>query len=162
MRQRTPGSWELRAYAGVDALTGKVRYRTRTVRASKSEAAKALRELVASAQAGPAFGAHASFATLLDAWIAAKEPGWSKSTLRETKSIVGHHVRPRLGGVPVGAMTTAQIDQMLSVLGRTSLSAATVGRIRGVVHAALAQAVRCDWIWSNPATNATRLDVGPR
>ena len=31
MRQRTPGSWELRAYGGVDALTGKVRYRTRTV-----------------------------------------------------------------------------------------------------------------------------------
>ena len=91
-----------------------------------------LRELVASAQAGPAFGAQASFATLLDAWVAAKEPGWSKSTLRETKSIVGHHVRPRLGGVPVGAITTAQIDQMLCELGRSSLSAATVGRIRGV------------------------------
>ena len=162
MRQRTPGSWELRAYAGVDALTGKVRYRTRTVRASKAEAAKALRELVASAQAGPAFGAQASFATLLEAWISAKEPGWSKGTLRETKSIVGHHVRPRLGGVPVGAITTAQIDQMLAELGRSSLSAATVGRIRGVVHASLAQAVRRDWIWSNPATNATRIDVGPR
>ena len=80
-RQRTSGSWELRAYAGVDALTGKVRFRTRTVRASKTEAAKALRELVASAQAGPAFGTQASFATLLEAWIAAKEPGWSKSTL---------------------------------------------------------------------------------
>ena len=162
MRQRTPGSWELRAYSGVDALTGKVRYRTRTVRASKTEAAKALRELVASAQAGPAFGAQASFATLLGAWIAAKEPGWSKSTLRETMSIVGHHVRPRLGGVPVGAITTAQIDQMLCELGRSSLSSATVGRIRGVVHAALAQAVRWDWIWSNPAANATRIDVGPR
>ena len=36
MRQRSPGSWELRAYAGVDALTGKVRYQTRTVRASKA------------------------------------------------------------------------------------------------------------------------------
>ena len=55
MRQRTRSSWELRAYAGVDALTGKVRYRTRTVRGSKAEAVKALRELVASAQAGPAF-----------------------------------------------------------------------------------------------------------
>ena len=62
MRQRTPGSWELRAYAGVDAVTGKVRYCTRTVRGSKVEAAKALRVLVASVQAGPAFGAKASFA----------------------------------------------------------------------------------------------------
>ena len=35
----------------------KVRSRIRTVRASKGEVAKALRELVASTQAGPAFGA---------------------------------------------------------------------------------------------------------
>jgi len=154
-------TWASDSTGGVDALTGKVRYRTRTVRALKAEAAKTLRELVASAQAGPAFGAQASFATSLDAWIAASEPGWSKSTLRETKSIVGHHVRPRLGRVPVGAVTTAQIDQMLAELRRSSLSAATVGRIRGVVYAALAQAVRWDWIWSNPATNATRLDIGP-
>ena len=161
MRQRSPGSWELRAYAGVDALTGKVRYRTRTVRASKAMAAVELRELVASAQAGPVFGAQAPFATLLDAWIAAMEPHWSKSTLRETKSIVDHHIRPRLGQVPVGAITTAQIDQMLAALAG-SLSAGTVGRIRGVVHAALAQAVRWDWMWSNPVTNAARIDVGPR
>ena len=73
MRQRTPGSWELRAYAGVDALTGKFRYRMRTVRASKAVAAQALGELATSAQAGPMFGAPASVSTLLDAWIAAKE-----------------------------------------------------------------------------------------
>ena len=30
------------------------------------------------------------------------------------------------------------------------------------MHAALAQAVRWDWIWSNPATSATRIDVDPR
>ena len=162
MRQRSPGSWELRAYAGVDALTGRVRYTTRTVRSSKAVAAIALRELVATAQAGPAFGAQASVSILLDSWIAAKESRWSKSTLRETKSIVDRHVRPRLGPVPVGAITTVQIDQMLADLARSGLSAGTVGRIRGVVHAALAQAVRWDWVWSNPATNATRIDVGPR
>ena len=62
----------------------------------------------------------------------------------------------------VGAITTAQIDQLLCELGGSVLSAGTVGRIRGVLHAALAQAVRWDWIWSNPATNAMRIEVGPR
>ena len=51
---------------------------------------------------------------------------------------------------------------MLADLARLGLSAGPVGRIRGVVHAALAQVVRWDWIWSNPATNATRIDVRPR
>ena len=119
MRQRTPGSWELRAYSGVDAFTGRVTYRTRTVRGTKAEASKSLRELVAVAQCGPAFGARASFGSLLEAWLAAKAATWSVSTLRETKSIVSHHLVPRLGSVPVGAVTTEQIDQVLRVLRRT-------------------------------------------
>ena len=161
MRQRTPGSWELRAYSGVDAFTGRVTYRTRTVRGTKAEASKSLRELVAVAQCGPAFGARASFGSLLEAWLGAKAATWSVSTLRETKSIVSHHLVPRLGSVPVGAVTTEQIDQVLTVLRRT-LSVGTVSRIRMVIHAALAQAVRWDWIWSNPATHAARFEVGPK
>jgi integrase len=161
MRQRTPGSWELRAYSGVDAFTGRVTYRTRTVRGAKAEASKSLRELVAVAQCGPAFGARASFATLLDAWLRAKAGSWSASTLQQTKSIVSHHLLPRLGSVPVGAVTTEQIDQVLADFRRVR-SAGTVGRIRAVIHAVLAQAVRWDWIWSNPATHAARFAEGPK
>ena len=94
MRQRTSGSWELLAYAGVYAFPGRVTYRTRTVRGTKAEAVAGLRELVALAQSGPAFGARASFASLLEAWLAAKAATWSASTLRETKSIVGRHLVP--------------------------------------------------------------------
>lgn len=103
-----------------------------------------MRELVLVAQRGPAFGARASFASLLEAWLAAKAASWSASTLRETKSIVSHHLIPRLGTVPVGAVTTQQLDDVLVDL-RRSLSVGTVTRIRMVLHAALAQAVRWDW-----------------
>ena len=161
MRQRTPGSWELRAYSGVDAFTGRVMYRTRTVRGTKAEARMALRELVAVAQSGPAIGARASFAALLEAWLAAKAATWSASTLRETKSIVSHHLIPRLGTVPVGAVTTQQLDEVLVDL-RRLLSVGTVTRVRMVMHAALAQAVRWDWIWSNPASHTMRFVEGPK
>ena len=144
MRQRTPGSWALRAYSGVDAFTGRVTYRTRTVRGTKAEASKSLRGLVAVAQCGPAFGARASFGSLLEAWLGAKTATWSVSMLRETKSIVSHHLVPRLGSVPVGAVTTEQIDQVLTGLRRT-LSVGTVSRIRMVIHAALAQCCLFGW-----------------
>ena len=85
----------------------------------------------------------------------------SVSTLRETKSIVSHHLVPRLGSVPVGAVTTEQIDRVLTGL-RRILSVGAVSRTRMVIHAALAQAVRWDWIWSNPATHAARFEVGPK
>ena len=155
------GSWELRVYAGVDARSGKVRYRTRTVHGTRTAARRALAELVDTVQYGPSFGAEAPLSVLLDPWLAAKESIWSAGTLGETRSIIRHHLLPRLEAVPVGAITTVQIDGLLADVRRTR-SAGTVNRVRGVLHAALAQAVRWEWIWSNPASNATRYEAGPR
>ncbi len=47
VRERGPGAWELRAYAGRDALSGRKRYSTRTVRVKeRREAEKALAAFV--------------------------------------------------------------------------------------------------------------------
>ena len=59
-------------YVGADAPTGKVRYRTRTIHGTRTDAVRALHELVASVQAGPAFGADASVAVLMDTWLHSK------------------------------------------------------------------------------------------
>lgn len=161
MRQRSPGSWELRVYAGVDARSGKVRYQTRTVHGSRAGAARALKEMVASVKAGPAFGAQASFGLLAQTWLASRESTWSASTLTETRSILSRHLVPAFGDTPVGAITTERVDELLSGLANR-LAAGSVMRVRGVLHAAMAQAVRWDWIWSNPVTNATRQVTGPK
>ena len=87
MRQRTPGSWELRVYAGVDARSGKVRYRTRTVHGPRAAARRALADLVDTVQSGPAFGAEAPLSTLLETWLAAKESIWSAGTMGEARSM---------------------------------------------------------------------------
>ena len=162
MRERASGSWELRAYSGVDARTGRERYISRTVRGSRRDASRGLRELVAVAATGRAIGAASSFATLIDGWLGAKEHCWSATTMTNTRSLVKCHLLPRLGPVPVGAVTTVQIDVLLADLSRTGLSAGTVNRIRAVIHAALAQAVRWDWIWSNPASLAGRREAAPK
>ena len=53
MRQRSPGSWQLRAYTGRDA-NGRPVQVTRTVRGTKREAQLALAKLVVDAGAGQA------------------------------------------------------------------------------------------------------------
>ena len=105
-------------YAGVDARSGKVRYQTRTVRGLRTAAVRALKEMVASVKAGPAFGAQAPFRMLVQTWVASKEPVWSASTLRETRSILSRHLLPVLGEMPVGAITTERVDELLAVLAR--------------------------------------------
>jgi hypothetical protein len=46
LRQRAAGTWELRAYAGIDPVTKRDKYVTRTFRGGKREAEDALTRLV--------------------------------------------------------------------------------------------------------------------
>jgi len=47
MRERSPGTWQLRAFEGVAPITGQKRYRTRSFHGTKRQAQKALNALVA-------------------------------------------------------------------------------------------------------------------
>jgi integrase len=81
--------------------------------------------------------------------------------MRETKSLVEHHLKPHFGHLPVAKLATADIDDFYADLrlhgGREGrrLSPGTVHRVHVVLHRALAQAVRWEWIWLNPASNAS-------
>ena len=155
MRQRGSGSWELRVYLGTDVETGKARYATRTVRGTKRAAQQALTELVEDAGNAPRAGARSTLEALLGEWIAAASPNWSASTVRQVESVARRHLVPTLGPIVVGELTTAQVDAFYGNLRRDGLSAGTVRRIHGVLHAALAQAQRWEWIWINAAAHAS-------
>jgi len=155
MRQRGSGSWELRVYAGTDPETRTRRYLTRTVHGTRRAAERALAELVVDASHAPRVGARSKVATLLGEWFAAASPNWAATTVRQVDSVLRHHLVPALGAIPVGELATAHIDALYGDLRRDGLSAGTVRRIHGVLHAALEQAVRWEWIWSNPAAHAS-------
>lgn len=155
MRQRGSGSWELRVYLGTDVESGRARYATRTVRGTKRAAQYALAELVTDAANAPRAGARSTLKELLREWTAAASPNWSASTVRQVESVVRRHLVPNLGHFVVGELTAAQIDAFYGDLRRDGLSAGTVRRIHGVLHSALAQAQRWEWIWINPAAHAS-------
>jgi integrase len=90
------------------------------------------------------------------------------TTVRSTWSIIDRQLRPKLGHVPLRELTTVMIDEFYASLrvdgaveGRP-LSQGSVQRIHGVLHRALAQAMRWEWIWINPAASASppRMAIG--
>jgi integrase len=97
----------------------------------------------------------------------AASPGWAASTVSHTRSIIDCYLNPHLGQLDLAKVTTADIDDFYGYLlraggrGERPLAPGTVARVHGVLHRALAQAVRWDWIWLNPASNATPPRVAP-
>jgi integrase len=168
MRQRSSGSWELRVYAGVDPETRRRRYRTKTVRGSQAEAERALAALVAAVRADSAGGAGSSVSVLLERWFTVASRSWAPTTIRQTRSVLDRYLHPHIGSIPVVSLTAARIDELYADLGRSGsakggpLAAGTVARVHVVLRSALAQAVRWEWIWDNPAMRAHRITVSKR
>lgn len=165
LRQRGPGSWQLRVYLGVDADTGKERWATKTVHGSRRHATAQLREFVE--EAGYARMRAGTVADLLDRWLTNAAPGWSTSTLRQNRSVIECHLKPLLGHVAVNKLTTLDIDDLYRHLLRAGgaegepLAAGTVQRVHVVLHRALTQAVRWEWVWLNPASAASPPRMPP-
>ena len=159
IRQRGVNSWELRVYGGTDPNTGRRRWATRTVRGSERAARRELRRFVDEASYARIHAG--SLSELLDRWFETASGDWAPSTTRETKSLVEHHLKPHLGHLPLTKLTTADIDGFYAYLRRgggrdgRALAPGTVHRVHVVLHRALAQAVRWEWIWLNPASQAS-------
>ena len=104
---------------------------------------------------------------LLDRWVSAAAPKWASSTRRENLSIIEQHLKPHLGLLPVGKIMTDDVDDLYGYLvhggGRDGapLAPGRVMRIHGVLHRAFAQAVRWEWVWFNPVSNASPPRVPP-
>ncbi|MGH2657855.1 MAG: tyrosine-type recombinase/integrase [Actinomycetota bacterium] len=77
------------------------------------------------------------------------------------------YLKPHLGHLHVAKLTTEDIDDFYGHLLRAGgrrdqpLTHGTVARVHGVLHRALAQAVRWEWIWLNAASYATPPWVAP-
>jgi len=127
-------------YDGTHPDTGKMRYATRTVRGSRREALAEL-EVFAAQVAKPRRQAlDTTLVELFEQWYATAAPGWAVNTQRQTLSVIKVHLVPRFGDLPVGQLTTANIDAFYAELRRRGgsdgrgLSDGTVHRIHGVLR----------------------------
>jgi hypothetical protein len=160
-------SWELRVYAGTDPETGKRQWRSATTKGTRRAAQRALVEFAARIDYPRRMTSQATVGDLLDDWYAALSPNWSPTTTRQTKSVIDCHLAPRLGHLKVATLRTEDIDALYGDLRQSGgrdgqpLSSGTVHRIHVVLHRALAQALRWEWIWINPASTASPPSCEP-
>jgi integrase len=161
MRQRGENSWNLRVYAGRDAVTGRQISIERTVRGNKREASKVLAAMVAEVDRRPVASARkGTVAVLCREWLDQAAPSFSPKTVETTRMYIEDPIVPMLGSLPVTKLTPADIDrfyrQLLEVgRSRGPYAPATIRRVHGILRRALTQGVRWGWITHNPAIDAS-------
>jgi integrase len=154
-------AWELRAYAGVDPVSNRQKYVTRTFKGGKREAAAALSRLVSEVSGGRLAAQDATVADLLDQWLDLAKPELSPTTSRGYEWIIKSYIVPTLGKQPLARLKPALLDRFYAKLRQSGgkdgkpLSAATVRQVHAILRRALQQGVRWEWIASNPAALAS-------
>lgn len=69
------------------------------------------------------------------------------------RSVLNHHLLPKLGNTPVRRIDLATVSELLSELTQDGAGAGTVGNIRGVLNLVLEQARRSGAIRTNPVAD---------
>jgi integrase len=159
IRERSPGSFELRYTLGADPATGKRRSATTTIRGTRKEAEKELRRLLRSLDIGEHVEpTRMTVRDWLITWLTIVREEVSPKTHERYAQIVNQSLAPALGNLPLLKLAPIHIQEVYSKLasgGRHDgklggLSPQTRRHIHRVLHAALGRAVEQQLIARNP------------
>jgi hypothetical protein len=118
----------------------------------KSEAARFAASVEADIDRGewldPTLGRE-SFGYWAEQWLVTTY-GLKPKTQEGYRSLVNHHLLPRLANTPVARVDLAMVSSVLSEISRSGAGAGTVGNIRGVLNLVLEQARLSGAIRGNP------------
>jgi integrase len=160
-RKRGNNTWELRAYVGLDPITNRHKYVTRTFHGGKREADEALARFVTEVGGGGHSAHDATLGDLIYRWLDLVRNDLSPSTLRSYEFYIRIHIMPTFSKAPLARLKTSQLDRFYAKLRESGgpdggpLAPATVRKVHAIIRRALQQGVRWGWISSNPASLAT-------
>ena len=156
LRQRAPGVWELRVFAGRDAVTGRQVSRSETFRGSKRDAERELARLVT--EVGKPVGGRelppnrVTLTQLIELHLA--EHKGAPGTVGSYRSLLVRHIAPTIGRLRIGAVDARTLDGFYDHLERHGLAASTIRSAHALIRGALRQAVRWGWLATNVARDA--------
>jgi integrase len=157
-------SWTVQVYLGLDAATGRKRYRSEAVRGTRVDAERRLTEILREMDLGSPLPSSRGLTVsdFLEGWL--RDP--MESRVRG-KTLEGYcyHVRcnivPRIGGVFLERLTPGRVQDMESELLRSGgreglgLSAQTVLHAHRVLFSALSHAVQLGLVSRNAVASVT-------
>jgi integrase len=160
IRERSPGSWEIRYSLGTNPATGKRRTATATVRGSRRDAERELRRLLRTLDTGEHVDPNRiSVREWLATWLDAVRQEVAPKTHERYGEIVNHYLAPALGNLHLAKLAPVHIQAAYNgwaTGGRRDgreggLSPRTRRHIHRILSSALARAVEQQLISRNPA-----------
>jgi integrase len=161
IRQRSPGSWELKYDTGADPITGKRQIRYATVRGSKRDAQQELRRLLGAVDKGQHVEpGKMTVGGWLSQWLEEARHNVAPKTHERYTEIVQKHLVPALGAIPLAKLAPVHIQGYYSdalksgrLDGKGGLSAQTVVHFHRVLSKALKRARQLRLLATNPAAD---------
>ena len=160
IRERSPGSWELRYSLGRDPATGKRLIATTTVRGKRRDAEKELRRLLRTLDLNEHVNpSRMTVREWLTAWLGAIREEVSPKTHERYGEIVANFLSPELGALPITKLAPVHISAAYArwaTAGRRDgkpggLSPQSRRHIHRILKAGLSRAVEQQVIARNPA-----------
>lgn len=151
--QRGEDTWRLRYRIGNDRFT-------KTVKGTKAEAVKKLRELLKAGDDGEHVAPdRTTVAAWIDHWVSIGAPGHRKKKVGRTtqdryEQLLRVHVKPTLGDVRLQKLQGPAIDKLYAGL-QGKMSGTTAHHVHTVFKACLSAAVRGKILARNPADDVT-------
>lgn len=170
IRRRGKASWELKYDVGRDPLTGRRITRYATIKGSKRDAQREMRDrLQAVDQGRHADPGKLTLGEYLDAWLEGHTGVVAPRTAERYGEFIDNHIKPAIGRLPLGKVTTLELDRFYAdklargrLDGTGGLSAQTVKHLDRLLHTALKDAVRGRLISHNPVDEAKRPKIERR
>ena len=151
IKQRSPGSWQIRVFLGRDA-NGKIVRHNETVRGKKADAERRLREILTELDKGIAPPQQRyKLAQWLEKWMTdVIIPNRRQKTIDRYEGVIRLHIVPHLGNVEISKLAPRQVQALESQLLQGGMAPKGVQLIHNVLGGALKYALRMELVSRNP------------
>ncbi|HXN59494.1 MAG TPA: site-specific integrase [Acidimicrobiales bacterium] len=167
LESRGKNVWRAKVYLGREEGNTK-RYLQRTIHGSKRQAEDVMNEMLVEAGRSSTAIVDGSFRDLSEKWLGLASQTLSPTTLHEYERLLDRLILPQFGDRKVRTISAADLDSFYAFLGRRGgqdgkpLGAQSVRHVHALIRRLLNQAVKWNWIPTNPAGKASPPRLLPR